>query len=50
MSSRRGLLLSVAVGLALCATGARAQMPNPYGPPISLEIAASPVSVQVFPA
>jgi glc operon protein GlcG len=37
MSSRRGLLLSVAVGLALCATGARAQMPNPYGPPISLE-------------
>src|SRR5271168_5332302 len=37
MSSRRGLLLSAAVALALCATGARAQMPNPYGTPISLE-------------
>jgi glc operon protein GlcG len=37
MSMRRGLLLSVVATLALCATGARAQMPNPYGAPISLE-------------
>jgi len=37
MSLRRSLLLSLAVALALCATGARAQMPNPYGAPISLE-------------
>jgi glc operon protein GlcG len=37
MSLRRSLLLAVAVGLALCATGARAQMPNPHGAPISLE-------------
>jgi glc operon protein GlcG len=37
MSLRSFSLLAVAVALALCATGARAQMPNPYGTPISLE-------------
>jgi len=37
MSLRSFSLLAVAVALALSATGARAQMPNPYGTPISLE-------------
>jgi glc operon protein GlcG len=37
MSLRSFSLVSVAVALALCATGARAQMPNPYGTPIGLE-------------
>ena len=37
MSLRTSLLLGAAVALALCANGARAQMPNPYGTPISLE-------------
>jgi glc operon protein GlcG len=37
MSLRSFLLLAVAVALALCATGVRAQLPNPYGAPISLE-------------
>ena len=37
MSLRSLSLLAVGVALALCATGARAQLPNPYGTPISLE-------------
>ena len=37
MSLRTILALSVVIALALCATEARAQMPNPYGAPISLE-------------
>ncbi len=37
MSMRRFLGLAAVAGLALCAGGARAQMPNPYGAPISLE-------------
>jgi glc operon protein GlcG len=37
MSLRSFSMLAVAVALALCATGARAQLPNPYGAPINLE-------------
>ena len=37
MSLRKFLAFSVAIALALCATGVRAQMPNPYGTSISLE-------------
>jgi len=37
MSLRRIVLLTVVFALALCVSGARAQMPNPYGQPISLE-------------
>ncbi|HXZ21050.1 MAG TPA: heme-binding protein [Candidatus Acidoferrales bacterium] len=37
MRMRNAVLLASAVVLALCVSGARAQMPNPYGAPISLE-------------
>jgi len=37
MLLRKGWLLAVAVALGVCVTGLRAQMPNPYGAPISLE-------------
>jgi len=37
MSLRSTLLPAVAIALALCATGARAQTNMPYGAPISLE-------------
>jgi len=50
MSLRRGLLLSVVATLALCATGARAQMPNPYGAPISLENAKKAVAPAIAEA
>jgi len=37
MRLRKAVLLGFVVVLALCVSGARAQMPNPYGAPISLE-------------
>jgi len=37
MRMRNAVLLASALVLALCVSGARAQMPNPYGAPISLE-------------
>jgi len=37
MLLRKGWLLAVAVALGVCVTGLRAQMPNPYGAPMSLE-------------
>jgi uncharacterized protein GlcG (DUF336 family) len=37
MSLRSSVFLTIALALALCATGARAQMPNSYGTPINLE-------------
>ncbi len=37
MNMRNAVLLAFALALSLCVSGARAQMPNPYGAPISLE-------------
>jgi glc operon protein GlcG len=37
MNLRKTLWLAIVVGLVIGATAIQAQMPNPYGPPISLE-------------
>ena len=41
---------AAAFALVLCGTGLLAQMPNPYGPPISLEQARKPAAVALAEA
>lgn len=50
MSTRSALTALVALGLVFCASTALAQMPNPYGPPISLDNAKKAAAAAVAEA
>jgi len=50
MRPRQYLLVILITALALCVSGARAQMPNPYGAPISLENAKKAAATTIAEA